>query len=160
MATHNPDTMTQMFRQTGDAFQSFWNAGLQMQQDAFRALGTPAEPMQPEAVRGRMHKVADATVNLVDKNSDQGRRLVEEQTRETFDLLKKNVDLLTPGDKFDAFEAGRTAFNNVLQTTGTVVRNAMNAGTTMLENWSEFATQTATDTRETTRETRKTRATK
>ncbi len=143
MAAQHNDTVTQIFRQTNETLANFLNAGLQMQQDAFRVLGrTQVEPLAPQQVRGRVHDVADATVALIDKNTDESRKLVDVQTRETVELVKKNVDAFTVADKFDAVEASRTAFNNTLETTGLLMRSALQAGTTMIENWSEFVTHT------------------
>lgn len=134
-------TATDSFKTMTDTFSKSFDAGVRMQEDAFRMV-TDMSTRATEEFRNRVEKMADDVLPMSKKNMDRFQRMFDETAQRATNLVRTSMDLnpavrpvATPAEIMDrtfsmwkaSFDAARETMDAMQKMTTEVVADWQSA---------------------------------
>jgi len=139
MEVRQQKMMAEMLEQAIDTYNSAFKTGVRMQEEVARwwtdLLGD-ASPVQDWQKRTQA-MIADA-IPLAQKTAEEGLRVIDQNYRNSLDLLKKVFDAAQSDSVADARDRMQTLWEASLGTLRTNAQALVQANAKAMESWSEF----------------------
>jgi hypothetical protein len=142
MANEMTNTLTDLFKQATETFQSAVQTGTKLQQETLKAwTGPVCAEVCGDDIRDRGRKMSEESIKLMQRNLDESTRLLDTQCKQSLDLLRKAFDSAKGGEKADLFEQTRNMWQDSLDALRGSAQHMAKANSQFVENWSNFLTQ-------------------
>lgn len=159
MANHTPDQKNpnmnntqantnrnaNMFEQAADSFKTTIDAGLKMQQDAFKNMMNCFTGIDRfDDVRTRIESVTNETVGMIRKNAERTQKLFDEQVRTGTEMMNKSFDSMKIGKiaNGNVTEQCRSAWKNGFDAMCSGIDAMAKANVQVVENWASLFDKT------------------
>lgn len=137
------ETMSNMFRQAGETFQSAMETSCKMQQDALEACTKPMCNDEMVAdVRERTNRIMDGGMKTMQKTFEDTHKFFDTAARTNMDLCRKVFDAARPAERNDLFETTRNMWQSTFDAMRSTVEQFTKCQMTGFENWSHFMNHT------------------
>ena len=141
----NMNRNTNMFEQAADSFKTTIDAGLKMQQDAFKnMMGCFTGMDRFDDVRTRIESVTNETVGMIRKNAERTQKLFDEQVRTGTEMMNKSFDSMKNGKMANGnvSEQCRSAWKNGFEAMCSGIDAMAKANVQVVENWASLFDKT------------------
>jgi hypothetical protein len=137
----------EMFEKSADTLKSAMDAGIKVQQDAFKTVGDMfTKGGSFDGSRQRFETVATDSIDLVRRNAEQAQRYFDESCRNNMNVVKKSFDFNRDAGDQDVFVRTRDFWQTACDATRSNFEAATKAGSQAIENWSNFVGKTLATT--------------
>lgn len=141
----NANRNNNVFEQAADSFRTTFDAGLKMQQDAFKSMMNCFTGFDRfDDVRTRIESVTNETVGMIRKNAERTQKLFDEQVRTGTDMMNKSFDSMKNGKmtQGNMTEQCRSAWKNGFDAMCSGIDAMAKANVQVVENWASLFDKT------------------
>ena len=141
----NTNRTNNMFEQAADGFKTTIDAGLKMQQDAFKNMMNCFTGIDRfDDVRTRIESVTNETVGMIRKNAERTQKLFDEQVRTGTEMMNKSFDSMKNGKMANGnvTEQCRSAWKNGFEAMCSGIDAMAKANVQVVENWASLFDKT------------------
>lgn len=141
MATETKDTFNNLFKQASRSFETLFNSGTKLQEEAFRMFSQPFTGCETlEDVCRRGEQFTTDLIGTIQRNMAESFKAADAQCKNSVDLVRKTFEVADRRGDADVRDRAVSFWQATFDAFRTANEISTKTGMQTIENWSSFWT--------------------